>query len=57
MIFTIRYQDPFEEEGAIWFDFASTEEFDKMKKPELQIELLSSFFSEVMENIAKCLSN
>ena len=48
----IRYEDPYEEEGAIWFDFASTEVFDKMKKPELQIELLSSYFSEVMENIA-----
>lgn len=48
--------EPYVEGSNIWFDFTSTDEFNKMKKPEAQVELLKSFFCGVMEYIAKSLS-
>ena len=44
---------PYEEGGAIWFDFNQADKFNGLSSPSKQISLLRSYFNEVIETIYK----
>ena len=44
---------PYEEGGAIWFDFIQADKFNGLNSPSKQISLLRSYFNEVIETIYK----
>ena len=43
------FDKPYEESGAIWFDFNSADKFNDSDTPAKQISLLKSFFQEVLD--------
>ncbi|MBR4620687.1 MAG: hypothetical protein IKO46_06865 [Salinivirgaceae bacterium] len=43
------FDKPYEESGAIWFDFNSADKFNDLDTPAKQISLLKSFFQEVLD--------
>ncbi|MBO7497511.1 MAG: hypothetical protein J6T98_13285 [Salinivirgaceae bacterium] len=47
------YNKPYEEEGAIWFDFRQKDKFNSLTIPSKQISLLKSYFQEVLDTIYK----
>ncbi|MCQ2303067.1 MAG: hypothetical protein MJZ94_10645 [Bacteroidales bacterium] len=47
------FSKPFEEGGAIWFDFNQADKFNALNEPSKQISLLKSYFNEVLETIYK----
>lgn len=47
------FNKPYEEGGAIWFDFNQVDKFNGLNEPKKQISLLKSYFNEVLETIYK----
>lgn len=45
------FSKPYEECGAIWFDFNQADKFNALNEPSKQIVLLKSYFNEVLETI------
>ena len=47
------FSKPYEEGGAIWFEFNQEDKFNALNEPSKQISLLKSYFNEVLETIYK----
>lgn len=47
------FSKPFEEEGAVWFEFNKAKEFNGLNDVSKQIDMLRSYFKEVLETIYK----